>query len=467
MLVRFSVQNFRSIGEQPITLNMVSSTKEQRHADHVVNFGSAKILRDAVIYGANAAGKSNIIRALGYLVQSLRNGSLLGGYESSFCRSAENGAVEKTTFDVQFETEGIFFDYGFSCFLGTRQVTDEWLYELGSGKEKTIFSRNADELDIPFLEHLKDDAQKRIEVYTADFKVDAKLNPSRFFLATLNQGRVFDTESGLEFLSNAYDWLTRHILLFNPGSRDDSSFDFYFDNLDRAGKLLATFDTGINSLEKETITLEALRQYVPSDLMSAVHQALEMDPTVSAMTLRGGDILAGIVRPRDEEPQVTILKLKHAGSSSIFDFGDESAGTKRLFDILDMLLTHEEDTVFVIDELSRGLHPLLTKHFIDLFNEVHADDKCQLLFTTHENDIMSFDHFRKDEIWFVERSADGISTLYPLDEFIVRSDTRIGKGYMTGRYGGIPALSVLKSLNAMKSAIEDDATIELTGELES
>lgn len=461
MLVRFSAQNYRSIGETPITLNMVSSSKIRDHVNHVVSFDSAKILRDAVIYGANAAGKSNLIRALEYLVKSLANGFLAGGAEASYCRNIEDGAQKETAFDVQFEIDGDFFDYGFSCNLAEGAVEEEWLYRLestGSGKGMTLFDRKASCINADLPEDVNDKARQRLSVYIDDFQSDTERNPNKLFLASLNHGREFDDESGLGFFSSAYKWLTQNIVILNPGSYDRSSFMFYLNDLDRAGRLLATFDTGISSLDKHDIPFEDLERYLPPEAMGILRTTLENDPNCRAVTIRGGDVLAGIVRKKGHDPETTILKIRHEGSSSLFDFGDESAGTKRLLDILDMLLTNDDDTVFVIDELSRGLHPLLTKHFVDLFNEVHADDECQLVFTTHENDVMSFDHFRRDEVWFIERNEAGTSSLYPLDDFVVRSDARIGKSYMEGRYGGIPVLSMQNSMDAL--GCEADAVAE-------
>ena len=127
----------------------------------------------------------------------------------------------------------------------------------------------------------------------------------------------------------------------------------------------------------------------------------------------------------------------------LYDFGfeDESDGTRRLFDLLDMLLTETEDVVFVVDELERSLHPKLTQHFLELFSDVHKDRRVQLLFTTHESSIMDQELFRRDEIWFVERSGDNNSTLYSLDRFKERYDKVLSKAYLEGRYGAIPVFS--------------------------
>lgn len=111
---------------------------------------------------------------------------------------------------------------------------------------------------------------------------------------------------------------------------------------------------------------------------------------------------------------------------------------KRLFDLVDLLLSDKEDTIYVVDELERSLHPKLTEHFLQLFIDAHKNDRIQLLFTTHEDSIMNQDLFRRDEIWFVERDSSGASSVYSLDRFKERYDKKLSKAYLEGRYGAIP-----------------------------
>ncbi len=453
MLIRFSVGNFRSIDE-PITLNMVSSSKIREHASHAINLNSVKVLRDAVIYGANAAGKSNIIMALEYMTDSVRSGKLKNEAESWFYRGAKDGSSKNTVFDIQYESDGDFFDYGFSCSLSQGEVLEEWLYDLNSETPKQLFRRNtASSIDCD-LEDASELSKKRIEVYVSDFISDTADNPGKLFLSSLNQGKHYDEESGLSSLAKAYRWIIRNIEFYGTKNNIPKNATFYLKDLDKAGEMLATFDTGIESIHKEKIPFDELKRYVPMEVMASLQSAIESSSSSYALTLRAEDLLAGIEKEEGQSPTATILKIRHEGSDFDFDFRDESAGTIHLFDLLDMLLMNSEDSVFIVDELSRGLHPLLTKHFIDLFNEIHAKDKCQLIFTTHENDVMDFDHFRRDEIWFIERNPQGASYLYPLDDFTalgsVRSDTRIGKNYMNGRYGGIPVLSLEKSMSVLE-----------------
>ena len=122
-------------------------------------------------------------------------------------------------------------------------------------------------------------------------------------------------------------------------------------------------------------------------------------------------------------------------------FDEESDGTRRIFDLLDMLLNKNDDIIYVVDELERSLHPKLTEHFLELFMNFHKGHKTQLLFTTHEASIMEQKLFRRDEIWFVERDGNNTSNVYSLDKFKERYDKTLSKAYLEGRYGAIPVFS--------------------------
>ena len=138
---------------------------------------------------------------------------------------------------------------------------------------------------------------------------------------------------------------------------------------------------------------------------------------------------------------VSTLRLRHENSDFDFWFNEESDGTRRLFDLLDMILKRENDVVYIVDELERSLHPKLTEHFLRLFMKENGAGEKQLIFSTHEASIMNQKLFRRDEIWFVERSFAHASRLYSLNRFRNRYDKMLPKAYLEGRYGAIPVLS--------------------------
>ena len=114
-----------------------------------------------------------------------------------------------------------------------------------------------------------------------------------------------------------------------------------------------------------------------------------------------------------------------------------------------MLMSKEDDVLYVVDELERSLHPKLTEHFLKLFMKAHENDKVQLIFTTHEDTIMDQEIFRRDEIWFVERDKDNTGNIYSLDRFKERYDKKLSKAYLDGRYGAIPVFNQSRTNRAI------------------
>ena len=141
--------------------------------------------------------------------------------------------------------------------------------------------------------------------------------------------------------------------------------------------------------------------------------------------------------------EIKTLCFKHGQSMLDFEFCEESDGTKRVFDFLDILLNKNQNSVYVIDEMERSLHPNLFNRFIELLNEYQKQSNIQVIFTTHESSIMKQDLFRRDQIWFIERNKDNDSRIYSLDTFNERFDKKISKAYLDGRYGAIPQFKSL------------------------
>lgn len=224
--------------------------------------------------------------------------------------------------------------------------------------------------------------------------------------------------------------------------------EYYYDDesLDLINRIIHSFDTGIIEVSVDTITLEELQKSLSKpvfeDMMEHIRAKIQ-GRTVAKMriTMRSNTSFFNISVEGNNEPVVTTIRLHHSKSFYDFRFEDESDGTRRLFDLIDMLLNRRDDVVYIVDELDRSLHPKLTEHYLKKFMDLHRDKQKQLIFTTHEASIMDQALFRRDEIWFVERNGDNASTIYSLDRFKERYDKRLSKAYLEGRYGAIPVFS--------------------------
>lgn len=441
MLIKISVENFKSFDKRE-ELSMISSSKVQVNKNHRVKIKQTNLLKNAVVYGANASGKSNLVAAFAFIKEVLMEGLPMGSV-NDFCRNAEENKTRESVFELQFTVGDTFYAYGFSAILSRRQITGEWLYELmQGGGARQLFIREGNKA--PSLGdgvNLTSSAEKnRFEVYADDFAG----HDTQLFLAEMNRGKKYDANSRLIFFPMVFKWIMNNIIVINPNMGISNTGAYYNEeSLENISRLIQTFDTGITDIKTREISIEEMGTMIPGEVVQNIFAQLKAQMQMTnlpniQMTWRLKDGFFNIRIKKNAEPEITTLVLRHGRSVFDFNFSEESDGTKRLFDLIDMLLTDRPDTVFVVDELERSLHPKLTEHFLKLFMEAHDSVRMQLVFTTHEDTIMNQNLFRRDEIWFVERDADNDSKIYSLDRFKERYDKKLSKAYLEGRYGAIP-----------------------------
>ena len=158
---------------------------------------------------------------------------------------------------------------------------------------------------------------------------------------------------------------------------------------------------------------------------------------VKGLNVRGNKQFYNITLDENKNLKVKTLAFKHENQNADFYLSDESDGTRRLMDLIEILL-NSKNKVFVIDEIDRSLHPNLTYKFIELFLEMAESEDVQLIVTTHEDRVLDLDLLRRDEVWFAEKDNRGRTELYSLEDFGPRFDAKIVKAYLEGRYGAIP-----------------------------
>lgn len=446
MLVKLSVDNFMSF-EKETELTMIPSNKTTKKKEHKIKIKSTSLLKYAVIYGANAAGKSNLVEAFNFIQYCVMK-SIPAQAFTMFCKTREENSKRNSSFELQFTLGGKFYAYGFSVYLQERKITAEWLYELyQNGSAKTLFEREngkkpqlGNDIVLDKLDTLK------MQTYLEDF--DEKSNI--LFLSFMNRGKKYNKNSKISFFKDVFAWITESLDVCTPQT-SLNSFEYYYDDasLIKINELIKTFDTGITKISIEEITQDDLRKELPepifNEVMDNIKKKLEDDNIRDfKVSMRSHESFFNIESINGSELKVTTIKLKHGNSFYDFNFNEESDGTRRLFELLDILLNKSENKVYVIDEMERSLHPKLTSRFIELFDQMHPEQKIQLIFTTHESSIMDQELFRRDEIWFVERDKDNKSNIYSLDKFKERYDKKLSKAYLEGRYGAIPAFTSFK-----------------------
>lgn len=440
MLLRMSVENYKSF-DQKEELSLISSSKIQTNKNHRVKIKQTNVLKNSVVYGANASGKSNLVKAIGFVKNTLMEGLPLHSI-NDFCRKREENIHRESVFELQFTVEDKFYAYGFSVILSERKITEEWLYELlQNGSARNLFVREKDKAPVLGESvNLASSEKNRFSIYAEDFAG----HDTQLFLTEMNRGKKYDDDSKLLFFKKTFDWLMNDVVVLNPNIGISNTDAYYSEeSLETISNLIKTFDTGVSEIKTKQITVEEMSKMIPKEVLTEILNTLKKQMQMTnlpqlKMTWRINDGFFNIRMEDSREPEITTLVLKHGKSIFDFDFNEESDGTKRLFDLVDMLMGKKEDVVFIVDELERSLHPKLTEHFLKLFMQAHATDRVQLIFTTHEDTIMDQEIFRRDEIWFVERYNMNASKIYSLNRFKERYDKKLSKAYLEGRYGAIP-----------------------------
>ena len=450
MLVKVTAENFKSF-EETAELTMVSSAKIRKNNEHKVTIKRVNLLKSAVVYGANASGKSNLVEILRFMKYCVLKGIPLEA-KQMYCRNKEENAGKESVFEVQIVKHNKFYAYGFSMILSQRTITGEWAYELlPGGDAQMIFEREVgqppqlgDKINISATDRTK------FQIY-ADDMTD---NRNSLFLSEMNRNKNISEHSKLAVFRRIFEWFSNDLVIYSPNT-PITNFEYYYDanSLETVNRLIESFDTGISEVRIDKLSMEDISSKLPKEIFVDIVEEIKEKIATGKhkgvqISLRYNKDFYNFSMDDQQDLEITTLSLKHGNSVADFGFSEESDGTRRLFDLMDMLLkTDDDEMVYVIDELERSLHPKLTYHFIDLFKKFHEKKNVQLIFTTHEPTIMDQELFRRDEIWFVERNADNYSHLYSLDKYKERYDKKLSKAYLEGRYGAIP---VFKSFSFTK-----------------
>jgi len=401
MLLRFRFSNFRSFRDQQ-ELSMIAGPFKDG-ADtvrHPPGTGEG-VLPVAAIYGANASGKTNVVLAMRSMASVVRDSHARWEPDKPIRLEPFAGQSNTpSTFSADFLLGGVRYQYGFS--LSPEAVVDEWMYAYPSGKKQTWFKRERNK-PISFSTKLQGE-NRTIERLT---------RPNSLFLSAAAQNNHKALLPSYLWFSSSLSYMTEQ------RSVTDAHAKALYEDPDlraRLGRMLSVADMGINDLSVRKVDATALTK---SPFMQAANNlAFELEREVQF--------------------------LHRIGESTLpFDEAQESKGTIAFLCLLHPVLQALKDGGIVfVDELDESLHPLLAIEVIRQFSETASNpDGAQLIFNTHDTNLLGAGVLRRDEIWFTEKRQDGASQLYPLTDFKPRKQENLATGYLQGRYGAIPFLN--------------------------
>lgn len=412
MLIQFSVGNFKSF-KNIVTFSLLATSRKEHEENTFVAKDKLRLLKNAVIYGANASGKTNLIQAMRFMrfFVLFSTKDVTDKIKVTRFKLSTETENQPSTFEIIFLHEGIRYRYGFQA--DREKIHREWLFYVPKRKETRLFLREGNDFTIGT--HFKEGKGLK-----------DKTRQNALFLSVVAQFNG-------PLSTKVFQWFRKFKVL--TALTDTSYLDFTLKKLqdpefkNEIMKFTKFADLGIEDvgLEETKMKIEDLPEEIKSKLKSDDEL---IDVSVNAFH-----------KKYDTENKAVGLEK--------FDFAlEESAGTKKFFAISAPILdTLKKGNVLVIDELDSKLHPILIKFLIELYNSRENNpNNAQLVFVSHNTNLFNRTIFRRDQIWLTEKNSYGATDLYSLVEYKVRNDASFEKDYMAGKYGAIPLIREANSL---------------------
>lgn len=414
MLVEFRTKNFRSLRDEQVLSLVASTDKTLKDANTLPTQLKAAphLVRSAVIYGANASGKSNLIKALQYMRGVVMESAMVQpnqAFSVQPFRLDTASAQEPTEFEVTFILEGVRYQYGFA--MTPKRILREHLLVYKAFKPQRWFERQFD------AETGKDHYEFGPGLKGQKSLWEGATRPNALFLSMAVQ-------LNSEALRPVFNWFAQQLVIFNEASPLAPTFSVQMLKAADQRKAICDFlrAADISIADIDVVTQKA------------------SGPVVHI------DRITGVTEVKTEEIEQHELKFHHivGDTKAVFDASEESSGTRNLLaltgPVLDIL---RKGLTLVVDELDTSLHTHLVQALVRLFHSPEVNTGgAQLIFTTHDTSLLdAYGLFRRDQIWFVEKEADQSSSLYSLVEFSPRKNEALEKGYLQGRYGAVPIIN--------------------------
>jgi len=432
MLLQFSIKNYKSFKEKA-ALSLIASNydKDIRETENVFydERFNLRILKSAVIYGANASGKSKLLEALGFMkyfvISSSKDTQIGDDINVEPFKLSSESECSPSEFEVIFTHNDILYRYGFE--VTKTKIVSEWLYYKKNLKEIELFYRDEQN----FETHSRNFSKGKMVIKEKLIRENALL---------VSVASQFNDEISTDVI----DWFNDFKTI--SGLRESGFRGFTLNKTEDPNykkqilNLLKAADLGITDILLQTIDIEDLPKDLPEEIRNKIIKELKENKSKKLLE----DIFT--VHQKYDENKNIIDTINFSLDN------EESSGTRKFFaltgPILDVL---ENGYTLFVDELDSKLHPNLVCKIISLFNSSEINKKsAQLIFNTHDTNLLDSGLFRRDQIWFTNKDRYGESTLYSLADFKsskVKKLENFESNYIKGKYGAVPFLGHFDELN--------------------
>lgn len=428
MLIEFRFKNYRSFRDEAVLSMEAVGLASFKNC--LIEHGNMKLLPGVAIYGKNGGGKSNVIRAFWLGVQFIRNAQRIQHEKAivPVVPFALNGYSmnEPTEFEFDYIVNDVKYWYSFAA---TREkIISESLYHAPKGQKALVFIRNGQEFTFT-----EDKARRKLISETVAenqlfFSVACTMNDA-VCVSAMKWFREYI------FFSRDYTDIPRQLLEYS----DDSNM------LKAISDYAKTADFGIEEMQFEVENKEIENDFeFPEDIPVEIKAALTSFVRILSETSNNSE---SQLKMSQIKARAKHKGINANGDSELYhlELEDESDGTRKLMSIAPAIESVlDKGGVLLVDELERELHPMLVYFIIAKFQSKRSNPHgAQIIFTTHNTELMNLEYMRKDQIYFADKKrADGSSELYSVTDFTTKTADNIRKGYLAGKYGATPNLEI-------------------------
>lgn len=457
MLIKFAVSNFLSFDEKQVL--SLEAGKARKHTSRLYTNRRLKLVKCEALFGSNASGKSNLVSALQFVQEMIEDGFPIG-FSNKYYRLNEENRMKPSEFELEVICSNKRFRFGFSVVLNSGSITNEWLYEITpSGLCKHLYQRSIDIETFTVGEYFKGkEAIAKLHNYGEDSANDHE----NLFLSIINKnkGKLFSDCPELTILRELFILFVIKLNISVPESILTGYPYFKDSNLEEIAELLNALGTGVSSLKIIEVPVEAVKRKIPEGLYNKIISNLEKEnarakkenvdehPSIVARAYK--DFYTFEIDP-DDNITIRTIEFSHEKEDVFFSLYEESDGTARLLDLIEILFRISDNSIYVIDEIDRCLHPALTAKIISLFLTMADKRNTQLIITTHESRLLKLDLFRNDEISFMIKTATGSTIIKSLEKYQLRADKSIYEALFDGTIEAIPQFNEQKVSDIMES----------------